>query len=164
MTCTKCWKCSNALCWSGFDLFGLYQKGTKHAGRRVLQTFFKQFCKRPNIMNLWILSTLYTLLVCHVVSIRGDHFVNEWAVEIPGGFRQARDVARSHGYEIVKEVSNCPAGLFINRQFFYFKKSWGVGAGGGSGHKLHYIQIHLIDTNLNFLFTRLVLFNINFFS
>nr|XP_011450807.2 neuroendocrine convertase 1-like isoform X1 [Crassostrea gigas] len=55
-------------------------------------------------MNLWILSTLYTLLVCHVVSIRGDHFVNEWAVEIPGGFRQARDVARSHGYEIVKEI------------------------------------------------------------
>ena len=56
-------------------------------------------------MNLWISSTLFTLLLCHVVSTKGDHFVNEWAVEIPGGIREARNVAKSHGYEIVKEVS-----------------------------------------------------------
>lgn len=56
-------------------------------------------------MNLWTSSTLFTLLLCHVVSTKGDHFVNEWAVEIPGGIREARNVAKSHGYEIVKEVS-----------------------------------------------------------
>ncbi|XP_061173752.1 neuroendocrine convertase 1-like isoform X1 [Saccostrea echinata] len=55
-------------------------------------------------MNLWILIISITLLLCHVVSIGGDHFVNEWAVEIPGGIRLAREVAKFHGYEIVKEI------------------------------------------------------------
>jgi hypothetical protein len=56
-------------------------------------------------MNLWILISSFLLLFCHVISIEGNHFVNEWAVEIPGGIRRARDVAKSHGYDIVKEVS-----------------------------------------------------------
>ncbi|KAK3096815.1 hypothetical protein FSP39_003549 [Pinctada imbricata] len=49
---------------------------------------------------------LFLLLSINIKDvIHGDnHFVNEWAVEIPGGIQQATQVARAHGYEIVKEL------------------------------------------------------------
>jgi len=34
------------------------------------------------------------------------HFLNEWAVEIPGGERQARSVAAQHGYTLVRPLTS----------------------------------------------------------
>ena len=33
-----------------------------------------------------------------------SHFTNTWAVEIKGGPETARQVAKDHGYEIVRQV------------------------------------------------------------
>ena len=34
-----------------------------------------------------------------------SHFTNTWAVEINGGLETAKEVAREHGYEIVRQVN-----------------------------------------------------------
>lgn len=42
------------------------------------------------------------LSICYVFS--ENHYVNQWAAEIPGGHEEANRVAREHGYRIVKKV------------------------------------------------------------
>lgn len=52
-----------------------------------------------------ILPFVVSLLILHVANaVAENHFLNEWAVEIPGGQDEVQRVAREHGYTIVKEV------------------------------------------------------------
>ena len=51
---------------------------------------------------------LLLVVLCsqHVtVTYSDSHFTNTWAVEIKGGPEKAEQVARDHGYEIVRQVS-----------------------------------------------------------
>ena len=56
-----------------------------------------------------------------------SHFTNTWAVEINGGLETAKEVAREHGYEIVRQVNinfiiHFSFAWFINIIFYdYFK-------------------------------------------
>ncbi|OWF56741.1 neuroendocrine convertase 1-like [Mizuhopecten yessoensis] len=45
---------------------------------------------------------LFVLYVCNVTA--GNHYLNEWAVEIPGGYDEVQRVTRLHGYDLVKEL------------------------------------------------------------
>ena len=48
---------------------------------------------------------LVVLYSQHVtVTYTESHFTNTWAVEIKGGPEKAKQVARDHGYEIVRQV------------------------------------------------------------
>lgn len=53
-------------------------------------------------MITWIYLNLIFLSLCYVYC--DNHYVNQWAVEIPGGHEEAQRVAREHGYDIVREV------------------------------------------------------------
>ncbi|XP_060062546.1 neuroendocrine convertase 1-like [Ylistrum balloti] len=45
---------------------------------------------------------LFVLYICNVTA--DNHYLNEWVVEIPGGYEEVHRVARHHGYEILKEL------------------------------------------------------------
>lgn len=54
-------------------------------------------------------SFLSRLVKCTLEPLVEDdngHFINEWAVHIPGGDQHVKDVAREHGYTIVGQVTN----------------------------------------------------------
>lgn len=46
-------------------------------------------------------------LFCALVSSAVDRqYLNEWAVEIPGGYDNARSIADELGYKLVRQVSH----------------------------------------------------------
>lgn len=54
-------------------------------------------------------SFLSRLVKCTLEPLVEDdngHFINEWAVHIPGGDQHVKDVAREHGYTIVGQIGN----------------------------------------------------------
>lgn len=52
-------------------------------------------------------------LFCALVSSAVDRqYLNEWAVEIPGGYNNARSIADELGYKLVRQVSHAKHCVF----------------------------------------------------
>lgn len=59
---------------------------------------------RPTVMCC-VLAVLYSVVTRSVDASHGDRqYLNEWAVEIPGGPSAAETIARELDYELVRQV------------------------------------------------------------
>lgn len=68
-------------------------------------------------------------LFCALVSSAVDRqYLNEWAVEIPGGAHNARSIADELGYELVRQVSH-------NKHCFFQGKTLASHTSGSTLHQ-----------------------------
>lgn len=62
-------------------------------------------CRAPSAVLM--LRAVLALLLCAVCARSQRQYLNEWAVEVPGGLRAARTIADELGYELVRQVGGC---------------------------------------------------------
>lgn len=64
-------------------------------------------------------------LFCALVSSAVDRqYLNEWAVEIPGGAHNARSIADELGYELVRQVSHTKHCFFQGKTLTCLTHIW----------------------------------------
>lgn len=58
---------------------------------------------RASVVVMMLRATLAVVL-CAVCARSQRQYLNEWAVEVPGGLQAARTIAEELGYELVRQV------------------------------------------------------------